>query len=79
MPEQRIDAGAAHVFPAEILDDRLDLQNRHGVAGDIQYQIGAQPAVTVPIADNGEYEIRNIRGLQLTVTNNLPNSLYCVY
>lgn len=79
MAEQRINAGAVYVFAAGVLDDTLRLENRHGVAGNVQYQIAAQPAVTVPIVDNGEYTINNIRGQQLTVTNLLPNSLYCVY
>lgn len=78
MPEQRIDAGATHVFPAGLLHDRLDLQNRHGVSGTAIYQIDNRPAVQINF-NNDDHTINNINGQELTVTNNLPNSLYCVY
>lgn len=79
MPEVRINPGAVQLFPAHQLDDRLELDNRHNVGGNVSYQIGAAPTVTVPIIPNAEYVVRNIRGQQVTVTNNLPNTLYAVW
>ena len=80
MPELRIDAGANHIFPADQLENQLELDNRHNVAGNVVYQIGARPAVTMPIKVGDErYYIRNINGLQLSVTNQLPNSLYAIW
>lgn len=79
MTEQRINAGAAHVFPAGTLNDTLQLENRHNVAGTVQYQIAAGMVINVPIVANADHTINNIHGQQVTVTNLLPNSLYCVY
>lgn len=78
MAEQRIGAGATHVFPAGQLADRLDLQNRHGVNGVVTYQIAGRFPVPITF-NNDNHVINNIDGQVLTVTNNLPNSLYCVY
>ena len=77
--ETRIGAGATYVFPAGVLDDRVDLQNRHNVAGQVTYQIAAQPAVNIQVQPNQEYAINHIRAQTLTITNGLPNSLYVVY
>ncbi|MDJ1159087.1 hypothetical protein QNA08_12655 [Chelatococcus sp. SYSU_G07232] len=79
MAEVRINAGATYVFAAGQLEDTLELDNRHNVNGNVLYQIGAAPQVTVPIVPNEEYTINNIRGQQVTVQNGLPNSLYCVW
>ena len=79
MPEVRINAGATQVFPQGQLGDALDLDNRYNVTGTVQYQISVQPRVTVPIEPNKDYVIKNIRGEQVQVWNNLPNSLYCVW
>ena len=74
-----IAAGGNHVFPAGTLQEDLELDNRHNVAGNVQYRIANRRLVTVPIVPNEEQWIRGINGQQLSVTNNLPNSLYCVY
>ncbi len=79
MPEIRINAGATYVFAAGTLGDTVTLDNRHNVAGNVQYQIAAQPLTTMPIAPNGHDVVNNIHGQQLTVVNQLPNSLYCVW
>ncbi len=80
MPELRLNAGVVHVFPAGQLADQLELDNRHNVAGNVVYQIGVAPTVTMPIRVGDErYYIRNIRGQQLTVTNQLANSLYAIW
>lgn len=79
MAEVRIPPLGVHVFPAGLIPGDLELDNRHNVAGPVQYQIGAAPTVTVPIAPNVTYEVKNIHQQQVTVSNGLPNSLYCLY
>ena len=74
-----IPAAGNHVFPAGTLAEDLELDNRHNVAGTVQYRIANRRLVTVPMAPNEEQWIRGINGQQLSVTNNLPNTLYCVY
>ncbi|MDQ3125486.1 MAG: hypothetical protein M3Q74_07755 [Pseudomonadota bacterium] len=77
--ETRIGAGATYVFPAGALDDQVELDNRHNAAGQVTYQIAAQPAVNIQVQPNQEYTINHIRAQSLTITNGLPNGLYVVY
>ncbi|MBI2261450.1 MAG: hypothetical protein HYU62_07265 [Caulobacterales bacterium] len=77
--ETRIGAGATYVFPAGALDEQVRLENRHNVAGQVTYQIAAQPAVNIQIQPNQENTINQIRAQSLTIINGLPNSLYAVY
>ncbi|EPC03676.1 hypothetical protein L861_19270 [Litchfieldella anticariensis FP35 = DSM 16096] len=77
MPEVRIAPGAVHVFPTGQLDENLELENRHNVAGPVMYQIAVRPVVTINMTPDEEYQVQGVNGQQLTVTNNLPNSLYC--
>lgn len=78
MAEQRINTGATHAFPAGVVDENMDLDNRHGVDGNVLYQIAGQPAVQIPF-NNNNHVIHGVNGQAITVTNNLPNSLYCIY
>ncbi|GGX93455.1 hypothetical protein GCM10007160_21290 [Litchfieldella qijiaojingensis] len=77
MSEVRIPSDGQHVFPAGQLDENLELENRHNVAGSVLYQIATRPVVTINMTPNEEYRVQGINGQQLTVTNHLPNSLYC--
>lgn len=78
MAEQRINTGATHAFPAGVVDDNLTLENRHNVQGDVIYQIAGRPPVHIPF-NNDDHVIPGVNGQAITVTNNLPNSLYCIY
>ena len=79
MSEQRIVAGGNHTFPPGTVNHAMAIENRHNVQGPIQYQIGLQPQVTVPVGPNEPSITIDARGLQLTVWNGLPNSVYCVW
>lgn len=76
--ETAIAAGATYVFPANVLADHVELDNRHNVSGSVTYQIGAQPAVKVPIQPNQQYQINQIGSQALSVANGLPNTLYVI-
>lgn len=78
MAEQRINPDATHVFPVGLVAGNLELDNRHGVDGDVIYQIAGQPVVHVPFHNNN-HTINGVNGQSITVTNQLPNSIYCVY
>lgn len=78
--ELRIMAGQTYAFPTGQIPDGVSLDNRHNVPGTVSYQIGLQPVVDVPITPNaGPVAVRDVNGQMLTITNNLPNSLYVVF
>lgn len=80
MPQHQILAGANHLFPAGTFVDHFDLDNQHNVVGNVRYQIGPAPAVTVPLAVNEPaLRVGNVHGQQVVVTNLLPSSLYVVW
>lgn len=79
MPTQSIASGANFVFGAGTINAGCELDNRHNVAGDVRYQIGVQPQVTIPMVPNGEYRVPNVNGEQFSVHNGLPNTLDVVY
>lgn len=80
LTETRISSGQNKIFPPGIVNNNLTLDNRHNVAGTIQYQIAAQPVVTVPVQPNDDDIIINgVNGQQVRVLNNLPASIYAIY
>lgn len=77
MSEVRIAPGAQHVFPEGQLAESLELENRHNVGGPVRYQIATRRQVRIDMTPDQEYRVQGINGQQLTVSNGLPNSLYC--
>ncbi|MET0274551.1 MAG: hypothetical protein ABW360_16310 [Phenylobacterium sp.] len=79
MAEQRINSGANFVFPVGVVPAGAQLDNRHNVIGNVTYQIGAAPAVVIPMVPDQDYSVPGVNGQLFAVTNGLPNSLYVVY
>jgi hypothetical protein len=79
--EFQILAGKSHIFPARTVENQMLLENRHNTSGTVTYQIAGHPQVhTIQMTPNQEdYRIAGVNGLQLTVINNLPSTLYCLY
>lgn len=78
--ETRIGTGQHYTFAPGQVNENMTIENRHNVRGNLLYQIGNQPQVTVPIESNqDDTVIPGVNGLQLQVINNLPNSIYCIY
>ena len=80
MPERQILTGANVLIPANTIPGNASLDNRHNVAGNVSYQIGAAPQVNVPLQTNEDpTPVPGVNNQTLRVINGLTSSIYVVY